>query len=200
MQESPESQPQTQSEGPRVKRARADSSSGSSADGAAAAAASETVESKVETLFSGGGHECVVCKKKFGFPSHLKLHMVTHLPEPKRETTKKFACSHPGCNAKYTTEKTRARHELHAHTPGAPPRKKADVPKKCPVCDMTLMNANTLNRHMKAVHEKVRVSCEYCTGTFHTKTHLKLHMVTDHPDIAKTLFSPPAAAAAAVSS
>ena len=105
------------------------------------------------------GHECDVCEKVFGYPSHLARHMHTHTNE------KPYECD--VCEKCFSDSGNLKRHK-RIHT-----NEKAY---ECDVCDKAFRQATHLEIHMRIHTNEKPYECEVCEKHFRTSPQLKVHM------------------------
>ena len=56
----------------------------------------------------------------------------------------------------------------------------------CESCSKTYQSQNSLNRHIRTVHENIRVSCPLCSSSFTQKVSLNEHIRNLHKESSKT--------------
>ncbi|TRY63759.1 hypothetical protein TCAL_07269 [Tigriopus californicus] len=112
--------------------------------------------------------QCQFCNKKFGYPSALKRHIVSHTAE------KKHQCEL--CTNTYLSSTHLYRHYRKKHGQEPPPR--PEKPKiKCKFCDATFTSNCRLKRHTVFQHTKEkRHQCSLCPEKFYSNSHLQRHL------------------------
>ena len=137
------------------------------------------------------GHECDVCEKVFGYPSHLARHMHTHTNEKPYECDVCEKCFSDSGNLKrhkriHTNEKAyecdvcdkafrQATHlEIHMriHT--------NEKPYECDVCEKRFTQSSSLKRHVRIHTNEKPYECHVCEMRFRRSDHLKIHMRRYH--------------------
>jgi hypothetical protein len=137
------------------------------------------------------GHECDVCEKVFGYPSHLARHMHTHTNEKPYECDVCEKCFSDSGNLKrhkriHTNEKAyecdvcdkafrQATHlEIHMriHT--------NEKPYECDVCEKRFTQSSSLKRHVRIHTNEKPYECHVCEKRYRRSDHLKIHMRRYH--------------------
>lgn len=112
---------------------------------------------------------CFICGTLFAtytkFIDHCSRSQANDL---QTTNTIKYQCSH--CNKKFLTNNLLKEH-IRKHINNV----------KCPLCDMTCINTNDLNKHMIYKHSEERnFKCELCESTYKTSNDLNRHMQNAH--------------------
>lgn len=112
--------------------------------------------------------QCHICNKKFGFPSALKRHIVSHTAEKKHECKL--------CTNTYLSSTHLYRHYRKKHGQEPPPR--PEKPKiQCKFCDASFTSNCRLKRHTVFQHTKEkRHQCSLCPEKFYSNSHLQRHL------------------------
>ena len=105
------------------------------------------------------GHECDVCEKVFGYPSHLARHMRTHTKE------KPYECD--VCEKRFSQSSNLTKH-MRIHT--------NERPYECDVCEKRFTQLGNLQIHMRIHTNEKPYECEVCKKCFRHSGYLKVHM------------------------
>ena len=54
---------------------------------------------------------------------------------------------------------------------------------KCSLCEKSVSSKNSLYKHIRWVHEKIRVNCKLCFGNYSDQSNLRKHVLSVHENI-----------------
>ena len=111
-------------------------------------------------------YKCDKCAKSYSYPQHLREHMETI--HAKIET--QHACEI--CGSTFITKRRLEDHIKRVH--------EKSLAKKCRICNETLSNNSSLERHMNS-HLGIRpFKCEHCDSAFFSSTQKSRHVKVVH--------------------
>ena len=104
------------------------------------------------------GHECDVCEKVFGYPSHLARHMRTHTKE------KPYECD--VCEKRFSQSSNLTKH-MRIHT--------NERPYECDVCEKRFTQLGNLQIHMRIHTNEKPYECDVYGKRFRQSGGLEVH-------------------------
>ena len=117
--------------------------------------------------------QCNKCGRRFSRLSYLRVHLQAHENVEKSGgvRSESFLCSQ--CGQKMNNARLLQIHML---------RHAGIRPHKCSLCDKSFFVATQLNAHVSVVHHGNRFVCDQCGHEANSKSALKLHCRSAHPD------------------
>lgn len=116
---------------------------------------------------------CPVCQKSFACEYAVKKHMKYH-------QEKKFVCSEINHEGKICGKKFVENHFLNSHIKVAHRNIREFVCKECGIC---YASSTDLRSHMKNIHEKMRIKCEFCGSLMGSKSYYRKHILLHHKNL-----------------
>ena len=124
----------------------------------------------MRSIHQGIHYKCDKCDHEATQPSSLKA----HIKSMHAETGMKFPCKI--CNYRGTSRSALRHHVDDVH--------RNNDQYQCHYCDFQTKQLESLPRHIRSLHDKVRYKCQHCDMKGTRPDRLRKHIQTNHQDIA----------------